>query len=249
MSDRWLNFAEHLGAVFIPSLFTPVLRPVNGEVSFGYHFVYNCTLSTYKVHQLFLIAYSLEVWTCDRTMLPAAMVTLSPLWVVGLSHKFHCNLCEYKSCIQAKVKRHLRNVHKCPMDEMTYNPVPDIRLKVIDMKMQCFPKMDEAMDFRTNATSSPLDSSYASPAVGKCKVVSADEAGSQSTCDKPCTSDSEDSLQKLTDGMESISSLMNSMLGTSDLDLDDSGHKGEMSKDENSAAAISKIPLICFPLL
>lgn len=43
---------------------------------------------------------------------------------------FSCNLCDYKSCIQAKIKRHLRNKHKCPTDEMTYAPEPDIRLKV-----------------------------------------------------------------------------------------------------------------------
>lgn len=70
----------------------------------------------------------------------------APPCIFRFSFRFHCSLCDYKSCIQAKVKRHLRNVHKCPTDQMTYNPRPDIRVQVTEMKLRCFPRMAEAAD-------------------------------------------------------------------------------------------------------
>ncbi|KRY01725.1 Zinc finger protein 26 [Trichinella pseudospiralis] len=56
---------------------------------------------------------------------------------------FHCNFCEYKSCIQEQVKEHLKNVHRSSSQyEMSYNAEQDIHTKMANMRRRCFPRMD-----------------------------------------------------------------------------------------------------------
>ncbi|XP_003375915.1 zinc finger protein [Trichinella spiralis] len=93
---------------------------------------------------------------------------------------FHCNFCEYKSCIQEHVKEHLNNVHHSSQYEMSYNAEQDVHTKMANMR-RLFWQSGESLD------------------------LSGESAAQQA------------SVQL--ESMESISSLMNTMLGTSDLNF------------------------------
>ncbi|KRX51166.1 Zinc finger protein 64 [Trichinella murrelli] len=93
---------------------------------------------------------------------------------------FHCNFCEYKSCIQEHVKEHLNNIHHSSHYEMSYNAEQDVHKKIANMR-RLFWQSGESLD------------------------LSGESAAQQATVQL--------------ESMESISSLMNTMLGTSDLNF------------------------------
>uniref|UniRef100_A0A915KUI6 C2H2-type domain-containing protein n=1 Tax=Romanomermis culicivorax TaxID=13658 RepID=A0A915KUI6_ROMCU len=53
---------------------------------------------------------------------------------------FHCDLCNYKSSLEAKVKRHLHVVHNCSQadDRVVFSPAPSVLEKLHQIKVACF---------------------------------------------------------------------------------------------------------------
>uniref|UniRef100_A0A5S6QSD3 C2H2-type domain-containing protein n=1 Tax=Trichuris muris TaxID=70415 RepID=A0A5S6QSD3_TRIMR len=131
---------------------------------------------------------------------------------------FHCKLCDYKSCALARVRQHLQSAHQCHELEISYHSEPDIRQKLSAMKNRCFPGaaeddlLDLALDSMETSDASDLEDGPDDGSFdGDSSAVSSNGAMDfESTVD-----DSNDCMRE--EGMQSISSLMNSMLGVSAL--------------------------------
>ncbi|KRY42051.1 Zinc finger protein 90 [Trichinella spiralis] len=179
---------------------------------------------------------------------------------------FHCNFCEYKSCIQEHVKEHLNNVHHSSQYEMSYNAEQDVHTKMANMRRRCFPRVDfrdeselaiESFDIAESEDDlDELDDEEeeddqdpeeveveveeeeevdddeeieeeeegAGGGVEEEKEMECDQAGSTvfwqsgESLDLSGESAAQQASVQL-ESMESISSLMNTMLGTSDLNF------------------------------
>ncbi|CDW56817.1 zinc finger protein [Trichuris trichiura] len=178
-----------------------------------------------------------------RCLICSAAISPSSLGLHVRNHldykPFHCKLCDYKSCLLARVRQHLQSAHQCQDLEVVYKSEPDIRQKLATMRRRCFPdanqddSLDLALDSMEASDGSDVDDGLDGGSLdGDSSTISSNGAMDfESAVD-----DSNDCMRE--EGMQSISSLMNSMLGVSTLNEEEMDTTQATSSGEKADAAL-----------